>query len=121
MKAVCDTNILIDFLRGQKKAARELLRHDQPLVSLVTWMEVLVGATPAEEPLVRAFLRRFHVVEITAPIAEETVRLRRTHRLRLPDAIIWATAREQGALLVTRNTKDFPPKDPSIRVPYVLA
>ncbi len=37
---------------------------------------------------------------------------------RLPDAIIWATAREASALLVTRNTKDFPADVPGVRVPY---
>ena len=42
----------------------------------------------------------------------------RDHRLRLPDAIIWATARVAGAVLVTRNTKDVPAGDPAVRVPY---
>ena len=51
-------------------------------------------------------------------VTEQAVALRREHRIRLPDAIIWATARASGALLVTRNTKDFPANDPGIRVPY---
>jgi predicted nucleic acid-binding protein len=38
--------------------------------------------------------------------------------MRLPDAIILATARAESALLVTRNTKDFPRDDPASRVPY---
>jgi predicted nucleic acid-binding protein len=39
---------------------------------------------------------------------------------RLPDAIIWATARRKNTLLITRNTKDFPAGEPDIRVPYRL-
>jgi predicted nucleic acid-binding protein len=53
-------------------------------------------------------------------VAEESVTLRRTTRLKLPDAIILATARVHGLTLSTRNTKDFSPTDPTIRIPYEL-
>jgi predicted nucleic acid-binding protein len=53
-------------------------------------------------------------------IAERAVDVRQTDRLKLPNAIIRATALERSALLVTRNTKDFPSDQPGIRVPYVL-
>jgi predicted nucleic acid-binding protein len=39
-------------------------------------------------------------------------------RLRLPDAVIWASARAESALLVTRDTRDFPGDDPGVRIPY---
>ena len=29
-------------------------------------------------------------------------------------------ARHVGGLLITRNTKDFPPDDPGVRVPYTI-
>ena len=64
------------------------------------------------------FLRDFRVVELTRGIARDAVEIRRHMRTRLPDAIIWATARAESALLVTRNTKDFPKDDPGVRVPY---
>ena len=51
-------------------------------------------------------------------IAREAVEIRRRRRIRLPDALIWASARAQSALLATRNTKDFPPDEPGIRRPY---
>lgn len=54
----------------------------------------------------------------THGIAERAVAIRREHRMRLPDAIIWASAQSQGALLVTRNSNDFPPEEPGVRVPY---
>ena len=41
-------------------------------------------------------------------------------RIRLPNAIIWASARRLGGILVTRNTKDFPVDDPGVRVPYSI-
>jgi len=32
--------------------------------------------------------------------------------------IIWASARHAGVLLVTRNSRDFPPDHPGVRIPY---
>ena len=48
------------------------------------------------------------------------VALRKEHGIRLPDAIIWASADVHALLLVTRNTKDFGTDRPGIRVPYKL-
>ena len=64
------------------------------------------------------FLRDFRVVEITRAIARDAVEIRQATRIRLPDALIWASARHESALLVTRNTKDFPADEPGIRIPY---
>ena len=119
MKAVFDTNILIDYLAGSEDAEAELARYRSRLISIVTWMELLVGArNEAEEDVIDLFLRDFRVLELTGGVAREAVAIRKTHRLRLPDAIIWAGARSESALLVTRNTRDFPKGDPGIRVPY---
>jgi predicted nucleic acid-binding protein len=38
--------------------------------------------------------------------------------MRLPDAIIWASAKRENALLVTRNIRDFPEHEPGVRIPY---
>jgi hypothetical protein len=46
--------------------------------------------------------------------------VRRERRLKLPDAIILATAETADRLLITRNTRDFPANDPGIRIPYRL-
>jgi predicted nucleic acid-binding protein len=119
VKALFDTNILIDYLAGHAGADREFTAHRHRLISVVTWMEILAGAKNAEEEdVIEMFLRDFTLVDVSRPIAREAIALRRSHRLRLPDAIIWASARHESALLVTRNTKDFPRTDPGIRVPY---
>jgi predicted nucleic acid-binding protein len=118
MKALFDTNILIDYLNGVEGARRELEMHRERLISVVTLMEVLAGARSEDETdVIDMFLRDFTVVDISRRVAREAVELRRTRRLRLPDAIIWATARTESALLVTRNSKDFPPAEPGVRVP----
>lgn len=119
MRALFDTNILVDYLNGVEAAQSELDRYRERLISVITWMEVLVGAHgPEEEDVIEMFLRDFRVVDITRGVARDAIEIRQTERLRVPDAIIWATARHESALLVTRNTKDFPKDDPGIRVPY---
>lgn len=119
MKALFDTNILIDYLNGRDESRTELNRYRERLVSVVTWMDVLAGAhDAAEADVIEMFLRDFRLVELTRNVARQAVDIRRTSRMRLPDAIIWATARSESALLVTRNTRDFPKDDPGVRVPY---
>ena len=119
MKALFDTNILVDYLVGRPGAEKELSHYRERLISIVTWMEVLIGATDDEEQdVIDLFLRDFRVVDVSRLIAREAITLRKAHRVRLPDAIVWATARAESALLVTRNTKDFPKDAPGVRVPY---
>jgi len=119
VNAVFDTNILIDYLGGVDAARDEMRRYRQRLISIVTWMEVLIGARSEEEnDVIEMFLRDFRVIEVSRPIARDAIDLRRAHRIRLPDALIWASARAESALLVTRNTKDYPKNDPGVRIPY---
>lgn len=120
MKALLDTNILIDYLNGIPQAKQEIDSYSKPLISIITWVEVLVGATPEDEATVRGFLSRFQVIALTAVIAENAVLIRRQAKIRLPDAIIQATAQVENVLLVSRNTKDFPENAPWVRIPYKL-
>lgn len=123
MTGFFDTNILIDFLNGipESKDALEPFAHR--VISRITWMEVMTGAKDTtSEDAVRRFLCQFDIQEITTNVAEAAVTLRRHHipKLRLPDAIILASARLSGCRLTTRNTRDFHPHSADIHVPYQL-
>ena len=118
--ALFDTNILVDYLNAVPEARTELQRYTEKAVSIITWMEVMVGASHDLQAATRSFLRSFDVIVVDEQIAERAVSLRRSHRIKLPDAVIWATAQTHAMLLVTRNTKDFPEGDPGIRAPYKL-
>lgn len=84
-------------------------------------MEVRVGITSDEEDIVvRGFLSGFKLVSLSQEVAESAVKIRQGHNVKLPDAIIWASAQTENALLVTRNTKDFGFDDVGIRIPYRL-
>jgi predicted nucleic acid-binding protein len=120
VKALFDTNILIDFLNGIPQARDEIARYREKSISIITWMEVLVGANEDVEARTRDYLNSFDVIPLDDKVADRAVRLRREHGVRLPDAIVWATAETHALLLVTRNTKDFGRDAPGIRVPYAL-
>ena len=121
LSPLLDSCILIDALAGNGAAAAYVRGIRRGAISHVTWMEVLVGAVGAEEErTVRSFLGAFEVISLDEAVAEEAVLLRRTRRLKLPDAIIFATARVHGRDLATRNTRDFTAGEPGIIVPYRL-
>jgi len=118
---VFDTNILIDIGKGYEEARLELARYKQVSISVITWIEVISGVrSPSEKAVIQAFLQQFITVPLTQEIAEAAADIRQRHRMKLPDAIIWATATVRGTLLVTRNIKDFNPDEPTIRVPYKI-
>src|SRR4051794_35818282 len=97
VRALFDTNILIDHLNGVPEAAAEIGRYRDPAISVVTWMEVMAGAPASTEQATRAFLATFDTAPLDADVADAAVRIRRERRIRLPDAIIAATAEVLGA------------------------
>ena len=44
VKALFDTNILVDYLNAVPEARTELQRYTERAISIITWMEVMVGA-----------------------------------------------------------------------------
>ncbi len=120
MRAVFDTNIVIDALNGVSEADAEYGRYERVLISRITWIEVLVGAEGDDSKL-RDFLEtQFEIIPLDLTVAERAVQIRRELHLRLPEAIILATARSNEAILITRNTRDFHTEWGDIRSPYSL-
>ena len=121
LRAVVDTNILIDVLNSVRGAIEEIDRYETVGISVVTWIETLVGCRSEDEiETARIVMSQLDVVGVPEAIALRAVQVRQGRRLKLPDAIVLATAMEWGCQLVTRNTKDFAADDPNIRVPYTL-
>lgn len=116
-----DSNILIDALNGDRIAHAEIARVDRPWISRVTWIEVLSKEPGGTLKIIENFLGGFSVDELDTRIAAHAAALRRERqKLRLPDAIILASAQVNHRILVTRNTKDFPANMPGIRIPPAL-
>lgn len=120
VKALFDTNVLIDYLNGVVSARDELDRYAERAISIISWMEVMIGAQQAVRDRTETFLEGFNRIDIDMDVAAKAVAIRRKHGIKLPDAIVWASADVNGMLLVTRNTKDFPEDHPGVRIPYRL-
>jgi hypothetical protein len=118
MKAVFDSNIIIDYLNGVKPAKKEIEKYSKKLISIITWIEVLAGCGDENSKIVRSFLNDFEIVDISYDIAEISLEVRKKKKIKLPDALIYATAMFQECPLVTRNTKDFKESYANIIVPY---
>jgi len=97
-----DTDVFIDHLRGAR--AFDPAGH-RVHYSVITRAELFAGttATGAADTL----LRPFQEIEVDRDIAERAGGLRRKTGIRLPDALIAATALAAGLALVTRNRRDF--------------
>lgn len=121
MRAQVDMNdAQVEALDALAKRVRRSRAALIRAVSIISWMEVMVGARIDLVEPTRRFLEGFKVIALDDEIASRAVELRRAHRIKLTDAVIWATAQTTGRPPVTRHTEDFPHDDPGIREPYVL-
>ena len=115
-----DSNIVIDWLNDSQAATDELARYRRHRISRIVWTEVLAGEPLESRDKIQRLIAPFEVVELDARIASAAADIRYRMRIKLLDAYILATAQVNGAILITRNTKDFPAEMPGIRVPYTL-
>ena len=108
-----DTNAGIDFLNGKLPPAstvwlEQLLDAQQLAMSVVVRIELLSWqGAPAEMQALEDFIAATEVLPLDEPVTQQTIRLRQQHRVKLPDAIIAATALAHGIPLLTRNVSDF--------------
>ena len=114
MKYLCDTCILIDYLRGKEEIKAKLSedRKDGLGMSAITYMELIVGAfNKREVNAIKKAFADFQIIELSAAISRKASYLIETysksHGLLIPDALIAATALEYNIPLYTANLSDF--------------
>lgn len=114
IKYLWDTNTAIYYLQqqfppGAEKFMDDLLKDEQPVISAITEIELLCWKTATEKDLevLHNFIYDALVIELEQPIKLKTADIRQTYRIKLPDAIIAATALVYDLTLLSRNTSDF--------------
>jgi len=114
MRWLLDSNVLIDALAGLPhgvRVLREARKRPEVLViySAITRIEVLgfPNLSEQEETAVRRLLNEFEEVAVSNAVVERTIQIRKLVRIKIPDALIAASADTAQAVVVTRNTSDF--------------
>lgn len=111
---LCDTCILIDYLKGNNDI-RQKLSDDRKQglgMSSVTYMELMVGALNKREAgIIKKAFSDFEIVEISEAISTRARNLvenyAKSHGLLIPDALIAASALELQIPLYTANIRGF--------------
>lgn len=109
-----DTNTAIYYLQqlfppGAELFIDGLLQVEQPAISAITEIELLCWktATPDDLAVLHGFIGDALVIELEQVIKYKTADIRKTHKIKLPDAIIAATALVYDLTLLSRNLADF--------------
>jgi len=108
-----DTNIVIYILNGtlqpEKSVHLQAASESEAIISVISKIELL-GWTPSnqqEATLLEKFVSGAIVSPLSDEVIDKTIELRRTCKIKLPDAIIAATALVNDQILLTRNETDF--------------
>jgi len=116
--AYLDTNIIVGFFKGEDAIKAALERFDSLKIPATAYAEFMVGLKQesqrqAVDHVIDAL---FEIVHSDRQICHEAATLRRTMRLKMPDAMIYATVKARGGVLITRD-KDFDEKAEDVYVP----
>lgn len=103
-KILIDTNIALYLFKGDKELG-STLQDAEAYVSFISELELLgyKEITTQEQLWIEMFLEECAIIHINAGIKEITKQLRRKHKLKLPDAIVAATAIFLGIPLLSAD------------------
>jgi predicted nucleic acid-binding protein len=107
---VLDTNVVIFLLKSESD--RKRFTGADLFISVITEIELFAksGMTTDEEEKILSFLdNSVAIVDLSPDIKKQTIALRRSAKIKLPDCIIAATAIVLDATLVTHDTDDLLP------------
>lgn len=112
-KFLIDTNVVVEFLSGSFPNSGSLWIQniiDQNLhqLSVINQIELLsYNGPPAEMQILEEFIHSAIVLPLSDDVVQKTIELRKSRKIKLPDAIIAATAIVYQFDLISRNTADF--------------
>lgn len=106
---IFDTNVLIFVSKNILKITDILSPDVPPSISVISFIEALGYPFKSldDEHYMKMICSSCTVIDLNDLIIAETIKIRKKHKIKLPDAIIYATALIEGKPLLTNNTDDF--------------
>lgn len=85
------------------------LSRNKPKFSIITEIELLSWQkiSESESEIISSFLSNFSRIELSEEVKKETIRIRKSYGIKVPDSIIAASALVHNQTLLTHNIKDF--------------
>lgn len=105
-----DTNAIIDYLDSKlSQKATSFLDNIELQLSVISRIELLGWhkATEQQLTMLGEFIGVLSVLGINEAVVLESIEIRKKYKVKLPDAIIAATASTNNFVLITRNIRDF--------------
>ncbi len=119
-KAILDSNSIIFLSKGKIDLAKLRSKYSKFYVSIITYMEVYAYdfTVQTEKDLIDAFFGTVEIIEINREIADQAIiyRKNKSKKIKLPDAIISASAKYASADLLTDDWDDFQNVDSTVAV-----
>jgi predicted nucleic acid-binding protein len=119
-KCILDSNLIIFISKGMIDLSKLYSNYDKFYVSIITYMEVYAYefTDPTEKDLIDELFDNLEIVEINREIADQAIiyRKNKTKKIKLPDAVILASAKYAAADLLTDDWDDFRNIDISVNV-----
>ena len=108
-----DTNTVIYLLDDKLSAVAKTfltgIVDDVCQLSVISQIELLSWQAPEAQSRVtlETFVRNCRIIDLSAAVVQQTIQLRQAHKMKLPDAVIAATALVNDWTLISRNDSDF--------------
>lgn len=116
--ALLDSNVFIYISQKQLDFEKLLAHYDNFYTSVISKMEVLGYNfdSQQEKEIVENLFKEIEILNLNEDIVNNVIETRKKRKIKLPDAIVYATASTNDIDLITRNVDDFKNIDKNIKV-----
>jgi predicted nucleic acid-binding protein len=110
---LCDSNIFIKLFKGEPTIKKLFIKigEEQIACSVITYSEIIYGTKKAHLPGIKKYFASIHILPLSENISDTFIGISLnysySHHIKIPDALIAATAITYGIPLFTENKKDF--------------